>query len=94
MALEWFSSLPNNSINSFSKVFDAFLNNFQVNIAPKINITNLMQCKQEGGEKVLDLIRSYQLLISHINLTLLDVNIQRVFIENLKIEIREKISLM
>lgn len=43
IALEWFSSLPKNSIHSFNELVDAFIYHFQVHMTPKKTLADLMR---------------------------------------------------
>jgi hypothetical protein len=49
-ALEWFSSLPNNSIHSFNELVEAFIKKFQVHMTPKLTLADLMRCKKKIHE--------------------------------------------
>lgn len=76
IALEWFSSLPNNSIGSFNELFDAFYNHFHIHMGPKMTQADLMICKQKDDEKVIDFIARYQTLYSQVNINILDSDLQ------------------
>jgi hypothetical protein len=54
--LEWFSSLPNNSIHSFQELVEVFINHFQVHMNPKLRLDDFMICKQHEHEKITDFI--------------------------------------
>lgn len=92
--LEWFSSLPNNSICSFNELVDAYINNFQVHMTPKKTLTDLMRCKQHEEEKITDFISRYQSLYSQIDVNIPDPHLQRMFIENLQTKLQDKLTMM
>lgn len=54
--LEWFSNLPNHSIQSSNEHVDAFISHLQVHMTPKKIIVDLMLCRQNVDEKVIDFI--------------------------------------
>jgi hypothetical protein len=54
--LEWFSSIPTNSIHSFDKLVEEFINYFQVNMIPKMTLVYLMRCKTKDEENITNFI--------------------------------------
>lgn len=82
--LEWYCSLPDNSIFSFDQLVNQFLRQFQANIRLKMTFSDLVQCKQGDNEKITDFIVRYQVLFSKISYLLPDSNVQKVFIGNLQ----------
>lgn len=93
-SLEWFLSLPDNSIGSFNELIDAFYNNFQIHMGPKITLVDLMTCKQKVDEKFTNFKVQYQMLYSQINIKILDVDLQRIFISNLQDEIQTNLEML
>jgi len=93
-ALEWFFSLPPNSINSFSQLVDQFLQHFQAIIGPIVSLIDLVHCKQGSKEKLTEFIGRYQGLISQIQYPIKDEDLYKVFIINLQLNICDKILLM
>jgi hypothetical protein len=54
--LEWFFSLSNKSIHSFNELIDYFYNHFQIHMGPKMNLANLMTCKQKDNKNFTNFI--------------------------------------
>lgn len=73
---------------------DEFTQNFQNNIRSQVTLTNLVHNKLGIKEKVTDFIGRYQTLYSQISYSLLDANIQTIFIGNLQLHITDNILLM
>lgn len=92
--LEWFSSLPNNSIHSFNEIFEAFINHFQVHMNPKMTLADLMRCKQKEEKNITNFISCCQSLYSKIDVKVPEPHLQKMFIENLKSKIQDKLTIM
>jgi hypothetical protein len=82
-----FSSFLNNSIHSFQELVEAFINQYQVHMAPKLSLANLMRCKKPDLENINDIISWYQLIYSQINVKTPDPYLQNIFIDNLQTKI-------
>ena len=90
-ALQWYCSLPSYSITSFQQLANAFIQQFQNNIGPKVTLIDLMHCKQGVKEKVTNFIGRYKHLCDQISFSMPDSDIQRIFISNLQKDIRDKL---
>lgn len=93
-ALEWFFSLPNNSISSFNGLVDTFCNHFHIHMGSKMTLTDLMTCKQKVDEKVTNFITHYQMLYSLINIKILDFDLQKMCIASLQRKIQTKLEML
>ncbi|WP_044908731.1 hypothetical protein, partial [[Clostridium] innocuum] len=92
-ALQWYCSLPPYSIDSFPKLANAFIQQFQNNIGPQVSLTDLMHCKQSAKEKLTEFIGRFKHLHAQISYHVPDIDIQCMFISNLQKDIRDKILL-
>ncbi|GLJ19066.1 hypothetical protein SUGI_0342280 [Cryptomeria japonica] len=90
-ALQWYCSLPSYSITSFEQLANAFIQQFQNNISPKVTLIDLMHCKQGVKEKVTDFIGRYKHLYAQISFPVPNNDIQRIFISNIQKDIRDKL---
>lgn len=63
---------------------DMFLKWFQANIGSRVTIVDLVHCKQNPNEKVIDFITQYQSISTKIPFSILDSDLQRMFIGNLQ----------
>jgi hypothetical protein len=92
--LEWLLSLLNHSIHSFQELVEAFINNFQVHMTPKFILADLIRCKQHEYEKVTEFISWYQLIYSQIDVKIPYLDLEKMFIENLKTKVQDKLTMM
>jgi hypothetical protein len=93
-ALEFFSSLPANSITSFHELVEAFVNHFQVHMTPKITLADLMRFKLKYDKNIIKFISRYQFIYSQINIKIPNPHLQSIFIDNLKTKIQNKLTMM
>jgi hypothetical protein len=92
ISLEWFSSLPSNSIISIDELVQDFFNHFQVHMAPKLSLADLMRCKPQTNEKYF--ISYYQEIYSQIDAKIPNAHLQRMFIENIQSNIQDRLTMM
>jgi hypothetical protein len=91
--LEWFSSLPSNSIKSFDELVQAFFNHLQFHMNPKLALADFMRCKKEANEKLIDFISRYQAIYSQIDVGIPNPHLQKMFVENLQRNIQDRLTM-
>lgn len=91
--LEWCSSFSKHSIRTFDQLMDLFHILFQANIGSMVTIVDLVHCKQKPDEKITNFISRYQSISTRIPFSLPNSDLQIMFIGNLQLALREKLSL-
>ena len=76
LALAWFHKLPRGSINSFSKLWAAFISQYLCSVRHKGNISSLQAILKQEDESLRDFTRRFGQAVQQIDIYSMDVVIQ------------------
>ena len=68
LALAWFHKLPQSSINTFNKLWGAFISQHLCSMCQKMNISSLQTILKHEEESIRDIIRRFEQVVQQIEL--------------------------
>jgi len=84
IALEWFSTLPNASINSFADFSRAFLERFLTNRAKPLEMADMFDIRQNANESLKQFLNRF----SNVSMKIVDPNeslLVKAFVKGLRV---------